>query len=520
MKKIWKCWKWLLVMALAGVCVTMLAQSARATSLQTAPTGVYIDSIDVSGMTQAQAQSAVEAYVSELLNTKLILQYKANDSTIAEISATAAQLGAYWSNPEIVSEAVGAGQSGNVVERYKILKDLEYTSRVYTVEILFDVNEMEEFISRNCSAYDKEAVDYSLTRSGGSFQIVAGSTGYVVDAEASAQQIAATLNESWDKTSNYLELTIVVDEPQGSTEELSKVKDVLGTYSTSFSSATAAKKANIANGARLINGTLLYPGEEFSFTEHSAPYTTDNGYETGKAYEAGKVVDSVGGGICQVSSTLYNAVLRAELEVTMRYNHSMIVGYVPISSDATLAESSGKDFCFVNDSDYPVYIEAYVSGTSITVNVYGVETRASNRTLDFESVILETIDPGAEVITTDSSQPIGYVSVSSAYTGYKAQLWKVVYVDGVEQSRTQVNSSNYKAVARSAVFGTATSDESQLAAMNEAIATGSIDYTRSVMNALVAAGTSTTATEGTATTDTTAESTVETTDTTDSDAAE
>ncbi len=495
MKRIWKCWKWLFVMTLAVVCVVLLAQSARATTVQTAPTGVYIDSIDVSGMTEAQAQSVVEEYVSELLNTKLILQYKADGSTIAEIAATAAQLGAYWSNTEIVSQAVNAGQSGNVVERYKTLKDLEHSSRVYEVEITFDQAVLEQFIEENCTEYDKDAVDYSLTRSGGSFQIIAGSTGYVVDVETSAAEIAAALNEDWDKATDYLELKVVVDEPQGSTEELSKVTDLLGSYSTSFSGSTSAKAANIANGAKLINGALLYPGEEFSFDGYAWPYTTDNGYVTGKAYEAGKVVDSVGGGICQVSSTLYNAVLRAELEVTMRYNHSMIVGYVPISSDATLAESSGKDFRFVNDTDYPIYVEAYVSGSTLTVNIYGEETRASNRTVSYESVILETIDPGAEVINVDASQPIGYVEVSSAYTGYKAQLWKVVYVDGVEQSRTQVNSSNYNAVARTATFGIATDDESQLAAMNEAIATGSIDYTRDVMNALLAAGTAAEETE-------------------------
>ncbi|MCD8379040.1 MAG: VanW family protein [Lachnospiraceae bacterium] len=514
MKKIWKCWKWLFVVTLAVACIASLAPSARATSVQTAPTGVYIDSINVSGMTVAQAQSAVEEYVSELLSTEMILQYKADGSTIAEISATAAQLGAYWSNTGIVSEAVSAGSSGNVVERYKVLKDLEYSGRVYEVEITFDEDVLAAFIEENCTAYDKEAVDYSLTRSGGSFQIIAGSAGYVVDVETSAAGIAAALNADWDKETDYLELTVAVDEPQGSTEELSQVKDLLGSYSSSFSGSTSAKASNIANGAKLINGALLYPGEEFSFDGYAWPYTTDNGYVTGKAYEAGKVVDSVGGGICQVSSTLYNAVLRAELEVTMRYNHSMIVGYVPISSDATLAESSGKDFRFKNDTDYPVYVEAYVSGTTITVNIYGVETRASNRTVEYESVILETIDPGAEVITTDASQPIGYVTVSSAYTGYKAQLWKVVYIDGVEQSRTQVNSSTYKAVARSATFGIATDDESQLAAMNEAIATGSIDYTRAVMNQLLTAGTTTETTETTEAAETT--QTTETTETTES----
>ncbi len=497
MKKFRKCWKWIAVMALAGICLVSLQGTVRAQEVDTAPTGVYVDSVDISGMTLEQATGAVEEYVDDLLQTELVLRYTAEGSTVAEITATAAQLGGCWSNTEIVAEAVSAGKSGNVVERYKTLKDLERTSKVYEVEISFDQTAVQEFIEQNCTTYDQAAVNYSLTRSGGSFQVVAGSAGYAVDVEGSAADIAALLNGSWDKTTCVLELTVEVEEPQGSAEELARVQDVIGTYSTSFSGATSAKIANITNGARLINGVTVYPGEEFSFDSYSSPYTTDNGFVTGKAYEAGKVVDSVGGGICQVSSTLYNAVLRAELEVSMRYNHSMIVGYVPISADATLAESSGKDFRFINDTDTPIYIEAYVSGTTLTVNIYGEETRASNRTVDFESVILETIDPGADVIYTDASQPIGYVTTSSAYTGYKAQLWKVVYVDGVEQSRTQVNSSTYRAVARTATFGTATSDESQAAAMNEALATGSIDYVKSVVNSLLATGTTTETTEAT-----------------------
>lgn len=117
----------------------------------------------------------------------------------------------------------------------------------------------------------------------------------------------------------------------------------------------------MTNGCRLIDGTLLYPGDEFSTYETVAPFSEANGYYMAGSYLNGKVVDSIGGGICQVSTTLYNAVLLAELDVTMRYNHSMVVSYVDPSADAAIAESSGKDFKFVNNTDYPIYIEGTVS---------------------------------------------------------------------------------------------------------------------------------------------------------------
>ena len=137
------------------------------------------------------------------------------------------------------------------------------------------------------------------------------------------------------------------------------------------------------------------------------------------------MVDSLGGGICQVSTTLYNAVLLAELEVTERYNHSMIVGYVDPSADAAIAESSGKDFKFVNNTDAPIYIEGYTHDKQITFNIYGKETRAAGHSVRYESEVLETITPPADQIYADAGQPIGYIVTESAHIGYKARLWKI-----------------------------------------------------------------------------------------------
>ena len=200
----------------------------------------------------------------------------------------------------------------------------------------------------------------------------------------------------------------------------------------------------------------------------------------------GKVVDSLGGGICQVSTTLYNAVLNAELEVTERHNHSMIVSYVDPSADAAIAESSGKDFCFVNNTDAPIYIEGVIENKRVTFTIYGKETRAANRQVKYESKVLEVINPPADMIYADASQPIGYIVQESAHIGYKAQLWKVVTEDGVEVSRTQVNSSSYKMVPRSATVGTATNDPTAYEEIMAAIGTNSIDHVKNVIALLTA----------------------------------
>jgi hypothetical protein len=244
----------------------------------------------------------------------------------------------------------------------------------------------------------------------------------------------------------------------------------------------------VANGARLINGTTLYPGEEFSAYEAVSPFSEANGYYMAGSYLNGQVVDSLGGGICQVSTTLYNAVLLSELEVTERYNHSMIVTYVDPSADAAISESSGKDFKFVNNTEYPIYIEGSTTPDKhITFTIYGVETRPSTHQVEYVSEVLETNVPDTEVIYTNASLPVGYCSVQSAHIGYKARLWKVTKENGVEVSREQVNSSTYMKSPRSATVGVATEDPAAYEAIMAAVATNSIDQVKAVAGAYQAA---------------------------------
>ena len=260
--------------------------------------------------------------------------------------------------------------------------------------------------------------------------------------------------------------------------------DVLGTFTTSYKSSGSSRSANVANGCKLINGQTLYPGDELNTLDLITPFTEKNGYFLAGSYLNGQVVESFGGGICQVSTTLYNAVLLAELEVTERYNHSMSVTYVDPSMDAAIAESSGKNFCFVNNTDYPVYVEGYTtSDKKITFTIYGKETRDTvNRSVRYESEILETTYPETDQITADAGQPFGYISTSGMHVGYKARLWKIVTENGTE-TKEQVNSSTYKMSPRSAVVGVVTDNADAYNAIMAAIGSGSIDNVKAVIAA-------------------------------------
>lgn len=450
---------------------------------ETIKDGIFISGVEVSGMSMEEATQAVEAYVSDLETVAVTL--KAADDN--EVQVSAGELGLSWSNPEVLDEAMEIGMHGNVIERYKIMKDLQHENQIFDLEFDFDISAIDEVLRNKCAKFDQEAIDLSLKRENGKFVIKEGQTGYRLDVETSIDTVYNYLVESWDENPCSIRLNVEVDEPKGSVEELAQVEDVLGTFTTSYKTSKQARSANVENGCKLIDGVTLYPGEEFSTLDVITPFTEANGYYPAASYLNGRVVDSLGGGICQVSTTLYNAVLKAELEVTERYNHSMIVTYVDPSADAAIAESAGKDFKFINTTDAPIYIEGILKDKQITFNIYGKETRRADRKVSYISEVLEVINPSADVITADAAQPIGYVVVNeSAHVGYKAKLWKVVTENGKEVERSQVNYSSYKMTPRYATVGVATADPNALNEMMAAIGTGSLDHVKNVIALLTA----------------------------------
>lgn len=473
--------KWGNLVLCVLVCALCFGATVQAEESDTIKTGVYAGEIDLSGKTAEEARAAVQFYVEGLQSTEIVLEAAGGH----EVSITAGDLGISWANTNLPEEALQLGRTGNLIERYKVLKDLEYENYAFHIDLDFDVEAINTVLMEKCVKYDRKAVNVSLKKGeDGQFEVVEGQEGSILDVEASIDKIYDHLTGEWDQQPCSIALEVTEEQPKGSAEELAEITDLLGSCTTSYSTSGRSRSANVENGCNLINGTTLYPGEEFSTYDMVAPFTEANGYYMAGSYLNGKVVDSLGGGICQVSTTLYNAVLNSELEVTERHNHSMIVAYVSPSADAAIAESAGKDFRFVNNLNYPIYIEGYTENKKITFNIYGKETRDAGRTVKYESEVLEVINPSSDAIYADSSRPIGYIVTESAHTGYKARLWKIVTENGVEVSREQVNSSSYKVSPRSATVGTATADPNAYNEIMAAIGTGSIDHVRNVIGIL------------------------------------
>lgn len=439
--------------------------------------GVYAGDICLSGMTPAEAEQAIGAYILELAQVPITLNLSAEQS----VQTTAGELGIHFGNPEILEEAAGLGRKGNILKRYKEKVDLAANNQVYEIELAFDRAAIENLVQAQSENVNVPAQNASMTRENGEFVYTDGVDGIELDVQASVDLIYAGLTEQWSGEAKSFDLQLQTTKPAHTVEELKQVTDVLATCTTSFATSDSSRSANVRNACNKVNGTILFPGEEFSTLAVIAPFTERNGYYSAGSYSGGKVVDSIGGGICQVSSTLYNSVLYSELEVTNRANHAMAVGYVKIGLDATVSEDSGIDFTFRNNTPYPIYIEGYTTTNKrITMTIYGVETRAETHSVAYESVVLETTPPGAEAVYADASMPVGAVEIQPAHTGYVADVYRVITENGVEVSREQISHNTYKMTCRSATVGVATSDPVAYDMIQAAIATGSVDHAKAV----------------------------------------
>ena len=236
---------------------------------------------------------------------------------------------------------------------------------------------------------------------------------------------------------------VTITEPKISKEEMSAnlFRDKLGSCTTTVT-GTANRKHNVALAARSCNGVVLNPGETFSYNDTLGQRTAANGYRTAAAYVGGKTVQEYGGGICQISSTVYLATLRANLEITDRTNHMFYPGYIPYGMDATVSWG-GPDFKFRNNTDYPIKLVVTYSGGKATCTIYGTNTTGNSVKMEY-SILSST--PYQTVEQEDSSLAPGERrQQQNGYTGYKVATYRCIYdADGNLVSRTFEANSTYR----------------------------------------------------------------------------
>ena len=377
---------------------------------------VSYEGISLEGKTYDEAVSEINEYANDRLTRYMqldVLGYK-YDYDGSSFSTT-------WANPDVVSQLSNMTLEGNLVEQYKKQKDLDQSPIDLDLQFTVDEDAVRSTVAEYTSHFYKDPQNATVTRENGQFVVTEGVTGVSFDTDAIAAELLAKIEDFSTADSIQYSFPFTETPPTYDSSYFNFSPTPLGSYTTTRL-GDEPRTNNIRISAQNLNGNVIYPGETASTLKMFHDVTEENGYQMGLGYELGKVVPSMGGGICQTTTTLYNAVIRAELTVVSRKSHSMIVSYVEPALDATVDYKSGLDFTFTNTLNYPIYIESYVDGDSVTVNIWGVEERAANRNVNVVYKQKTLTDP---------------------HPGFTAQSYKHVYIDGVEQSVELLNTSVY-----------------------------------------------------------------------------
>ena len=384
---------------------------------------------------QSRLDGYVAAYTSEFAQSSFTVvgEVPALDGKNYNAENPCQTIEVYTGNPGYTIDITGVYEQ--VIEAY-YRNEFLVTAEIPEVQTLPDPVDLTELYEQT----KVEPVDATLDKK--TYEVIDESYGYNFDLEAAAALIAETpCNETISISYRYVE-------PELTAEELGDglFLDVLGTYKTVHTS-DSNRNTNLKLACKAINGVVLMPGEQFDYNQTLGKRTAEKGYKAAGAYVNGVTVDDIGGGICQVSSTLYYCTLFADLQIDARRAHSYVSSYMPMGMDAAVSWG-GPEFRFTNNTKRPIKIEAWVADGYVHVKILGTDTKGYSVKMEYE--VLDQTDYKTEykVMTAEEAKAAGHYDgkvLQTPYTGYTVKSYKCKYdTNGNLISRTYEATSNYK----------------------------------------------------------------------------
>ncbi|MBM6837589.1 VanW family protein, partial [Clostridium saudiense] len=322
--------------------------------------GTFVFDTDVSGFSKSELHTVLEEMINDISSRKINVAI--GDSNFEK---SYLNLDTTIDYEAFENELLSFGKDKSFKEKLSLIKDPE--SRSYEFKIVYDEGKVSEFIDTIAEQVKVEAVNASISISLDTISITDGQGGYELNKDELFKNIKTALEDVNGDEVVSIEGNIKEVEPEITTEALKSVDTKISSYTTYFSPGPSG--TNIQIGAGMIGNVLLMPGDSFSTVEAIGPTTPENGFVSANTYLNGKVVPGYGGGVCQISSTIYNAELRAGIIPDFRMYHEMTVGYVPQGLDATIGDE-WPDLVFTNPYDYPVVVNVYASGGSVTAEFW------------------------------------------------------------------------------------------------------------------------------------------------------
>lgn len=417
--------------------------------------GVYIDGVHVGGMTLDQARQAVGEQSAQAAGAFSVTVNIGNKSWTIDssrvpltrnVEPVLAQ--AYALGRKNMLAATLAIQKTPIQERFQTALSLRENPVQLTTQMSYDQETVRQLTDSIAAYVNRDAVDATVATfdfANRTFTFTDEAYGVHVDGEELFRQVTAKLDAGAYGSTLTLEPTVVA--PRHTKVELMNSYKLISAYTTETTS-NKNRNTNVDLSARAINGTTVLPGETFSFNETTGQRTEAKGYKAAAAISGGQSVDEIGGGVCQTSGTLFNAVARADLEIVYRSPHAWPSTYVEKGMDATV-NWPNLDFKFKNNKDTPIFIVSYYNDRKVTCEIYGLSL-GTGITIDLESVVTKTLNPSSEVkYVQNTSLPAGTSREKiKARTGYEVETYKVWYENGREAKRELLCTSTYRAYQR------------------------------------------------------------------------
>lgn len=384
--------------------------------------GVKVESVDLSGKSAEEAKNILKnKYTNEIIKKKINIKAP-NKNYFVEYS----KLDPKYDIDKAVNEAISYGKDKGMFAKFKLINNAK--EKLIKLKFSYNAKPIKDVISNMETEINKKAVNGSISMvSSGKFKISGGQNGAKLNSEKLNKDIQQKISGDVD-ANEEVEAQVEILKPKYTQEELSKINTKISSFSTDFSTSAYERCTNIALATKSINGTLLMPGEEFSFNNVVGERTAAKGYLVAGVIIGNKADSGIGGGICQVSTTLYNAVLRANINATARAHHTLPSHYIGLGMDATV-DYGNLDYKFKNTLQFPIYIEGYVSNKNVYFNVYS-DSSLATKSYDIVSKVTDTLN-FKTVYKDDPTMPAGQQQVTqNPSQGYKVDVYRNVYQNG------------------------------------------------------------------------------------------
>ncbi|MTI80078.1 MAG: vanomycin resistance protein VanB [Firmicutes bacterium] len=409
--------------------------------------GIIINETNIGGQSKQKAEEKLVAMEKKIINTPVIIT---NGDQSWSLSLN--KVGLKVDIGETLRRAMSIGRQGSFVDQLKTRHQIKKNGYILQPIITVDQESLSTEVKRLAKHLNIPAKNASFSiGEDDSVTITPSQNGQRIDIE----RLKLVLEQELLVRDN-VELTIPVKKvkPEFTTQDIKEmgVSGLLSRFTTKFNPDLVNRSYNIRVAANALDGLLVVPGEEVSFNEVVGPRSSEAGYKEAGVIVNNEMVDGLGGGVCQVSTTLYNAVLLANLEVVDRKNHSLPISYVPIGRDATVVYGI-VDLKFINNTGRCIYIKTKVKDAQVTIKIYGDVSK--KKTVAINSWVEEVLPQEVQYEEDNNLKRGQRIIKQEGSKGYIAHAERLVIKNGEVLKREELPISKYNPVEKVIAIGIA-----------------------------------------------------------------